>query len=65
MRRATGTPASRSPLTDLEAELRALERRRREALRKAEREARFEAPPRVPPGAWTDLEHTIYLEQAA
>jgi hypothetical protein len=65
-RRDRGTPeASRSPLVELEAELRAIDSRRREALRKAERGGRFEAPPCIEPGSWSELETTVYLEQAA
>jgi hypothetical protein len=68
MKRATGTAASRSPLIDLDAELRAVDRRRREALKRAraedERERRFEPPTRITPGAWSELETTVYLEQA-
>ena len=59
--------AARSPLVELEAELRAVDRKRREALRKAKRDAerRFEAPTRIEPGSWSELETTVYLEQAA
>jgi len=65
-RRDRGTPeAARSPLVELEAELRAVDRKRREALRKAERAGRFEAPPQIAPGSWSELETTVFLEQAA
>jgi hypothetical protein len=39
--------------------------KRREALRNAEREGRIDPSRHVTPGAWTELEHTVYLEQAA
>jgi hypothetical protein len=65
-RRDRGTPeAARSPLAELEAELRGVDRKRREALRKVERAGRVEAPPRIEPGSWSELETTVYLEQAA
>jgi len=51
---------SSSPLVDLEAELRAIDRRRREAvLRAAEtRPARqFDPARRITPGSWADLEN--------
>jgi hypothetical protein len=52
---------------ELEAELRAIDFKRREAIRIAERKAggRFEAPQRVAPGSWSELETTVYIEQAA
>ncbi|MDX6588074.1 MAG: hypothetical protein QOI31_2547 [Solirubrobacterales bacterium] len=68
VRRDRGTPeAARSPLVELEAELRAIDYKRREAIRIAERKAggRFEALQRVAPGSWSELETTVYIEQAA
>ena len=66
-RRDRGTPeAARSPLVELDAELRAIDRKRQAHLRaKGAQERRFEAPPRIVPGAWSELETTVYLEQAA
>lgn len=66
-RRDRNTPAaSRSPLIDLEAELRSVDRKRREHLRaESARARRFEPAARITPGAWTDLERTVYFEQAA
>ena len=52
---------SASPLVDLEAELRAIDRRRREAVRAAEtRPARqFDPARRITPGSWADLENAV------
>ena len=49
--------AARSPLVDLEAELRALDRKR-QAHRGAERERRVEPLRRITPGSWGDVERT-------
>jgi hypothetical protein len=57
--------AASSPLVDLEAQLRNVSRRRREALREAEREGHLESPRQIAPGSWSELETTVYLEQAA
>ncbi len=58
--------ASRSPLTDLEAELRSVDRKRRELLRaEGTRSRRFGPTTQVTPGAWSDLERTVNLERAA
>jgi len=57
--------AGHSPLVELEAELRALERKRREAIVDAQPVRRFEGPKRVAPGSWAELESAVYLEQAA
>ena len=66
-KRDRNTPAaSRSPLSDLEAELRSVDRKRRELLRaEGAKPRRFERTAQVTPGAWTDLERTVHLEQAA
>jgi hypothetical protein len=58
--------AARSPLVELEAELRALDRKRLKIVREARAsERRFEPPSRVEPGSWADLERTVFLERAA
>jgi hypothetical protein len=59
--------AGHSPLVELEAELRALERKRREAIRAVDAQPvrRFEGPTRVAPGSWAELESAVYLEEAA
>lgn len=57
--------AAHSPLIELEAELRALERKRREAIMDAQPVRRFKGPTRVAPGSWAQLESAVYLEQAA
>ncbi len=56
---------SRSPLADLGAELRALDRKRHEAIQRAESARRVAPPTRITPGAWTELESAVYLERAA
>ena len=62
MRDRQTLPASRSPLNDLTAEVRALERRRRQAtiaeVTRRNRARRFEDATRIPPGAWSALERT-------
>ena len=66
-RRDRKAGAAHSPLVELEAELRALERKRREAIRAADAQParRFEGRTRVAPGSWAELESAVYLEQAA
>jgi hypothetical protein len=66
-RRDRATPeAARSPLVELETELRALDRKRQALLRdESAKERRFEPPTSINPGAWTELERTVSFEQAA
>jgi len=64
-RRRRAPDPSRSPLVELEAELRSLERKRREVIEERDAVRRFEAPTRIAPGSWSDLERSVYLERAA